>query len=611
MSKPSRRAFLKTSAALAAGTAVLRNAPAFAAPTAATITATPLTQFDYHEIQLLDGPMLVQFQQNHALFLNLNEDSILKPFRQLTGMPAPGEDLGGWYSPSSLFDPPKNMTGYVPGHTFGQWLSGLSRAYAITGDKPTQAKVQRLVAGFAPTVSQKFYVDYCIPAYTFDKTNCGLIDAHQFAGNPQALAVLNRATDAVLPFLPAKALDREEMAARPHKNISFTWDETYTLPENFYLAYQRGAGARYRQLAQRFLEDDTYFGPLSENINMLPGQHAYSHVNGLCSAMQCYLTDGSKKHLAAAHNGFAFVQQQSYATGGWGPDETFQKPGTDGLADSLTHTHSSFETPCGAYGHFKITRYLMRVTGDSRYGDSMETVLYNTVLGARPIKSDGISFYYADYNHNASKFDYEQKWPCCSGTFPQLAADYGISTYLRSTKGINVNLYVPSRITWQQGGTRVSLTQQTQYPAVGDTAMHLTLSKPERFTIALRIPAWAGSKTKVTVNGNAVDATITPGTWANLDRTWKDGDRVELSLDMPLRLAPLDDRHPQLVALLHGPVALFAIEPVPQTITQKQLLAAQRIGNSSAWEVATSSGKIRMLPYPAITNESYRLYQQT
>jgi DUF1680 family protein len=611
MSKPSRRAFLKTSAALAAGTAVLRNAPAFAAPTTATITATPLAQFDYHEIQLLDGPMLVQFQQNHALFLNLNEDSILKPFRQLTGMPAPGEDLGGWYSPSSLFDPPKNMTGYVPGHTFGQWLSGLSRAYAITGDKPTQAKVQRLVAGFAPTVSQKFYVDYCIPAYTFDKTNCGLIDAHQFAGNPQALAVLNRATDAVLPFLPAKALDREEMAARPHKNISFTWDETYTLPENFYLAYQRGAGARYRQLAQRFLEDDTYFGPLAENINMLPGQHAYSHVNGLCSAMQCYLTDGSKKHLAAARNGFAFVQQQSYATGGWGPDETFQKPGTDGLADSLTHTHSSFETPCGAYGHFKITRYLMRVTGDSRYGDSMETVLYNTILGARPIKSDGISFYYADYNHNASKFDYEQKWPCCSGTFPQLAADYGISTYLRSAKGINVNLYVPSRITWQQGGTRVSLTQQTQYPAVGDTAMHLTLSKPERFTIALRIPAWAGSKTKVIVNGNAVDATITPGTWANLDRTWKDGDRVELSLDMPLRLAPLDDRHPQLVALLHGPVALFAIEPVPQAITQKQLLAAQRIGNSSAWEVATGSGKVRMLPYPAITNESYRLYQQT
>ncbi|WP_348266477.1 beta-L-arabinofuranosidase domain-containing protein [Edaphobacter sp. DSM 109919] len=611
MPKPTRRIFLKSSAALAAGAAVLRSTPAFAASSAAMTSATPLTQFEYQDVQLLDGPMLEQFRHNHQLFLNLNEDSLLKPFRQLSGLPAPGEDMGGWYSPSPLFDPPKDMTGYIPGHSFGQYLSGLARAYAVTGDKATQAKVQRLVAGFSPTVSKKFYDDYCIPAYTFDKTNCGLIDAHQFAGDPHALAVLNRATDAVLPFLPPKALNREEMLARPHKNISFTWDETYTLPENFYLAYQRGAGDRYRLLARRFLEDDTYFGPLSENKNVLPGQHAYSHVNALCSAMQSYLTDGSRKHLTAARNGFAFVQQQSFATGGWGPNETFQQPDGNGLAESLASTHSSFETPCGAYGHFKITRYLMRVTGDSRYGDSMETVLYNTILGARPIQPDGVSFYYADYNHDAKKVYYEQKWPCCSGTFPQLTADYGISSYLRSAKGINVNLYVPSRITWQQGSAHVSLTQHTQYPANGDASMHLALTHPERFTIALRVPAWAGHQTKVTVNGNAIDTALTPGTWANLDRTWKDGDHIELSLDMPLRLSPIDDRHQNLVALLYGPVALFAIDPVAQTITRNQLLAAQRIGNSSAWEVATGSGKVRMVPYSEINNESYRLYQQT
>jgi DUF1680 family protein len=608
MPNPTRRTFLKTSAALAAGTAVLRNTAALALPPAVT---TPLTQFDYKDIQLLDGPMLVQFERNHQLFMGLNEDSLLKPFRQLAGQPAPGEDMGGWYTPSPLFDPPKNMTGYVPGHSFGQYLSGLARAYAITGDKPTQAKVQRLVAGFAPTISQKFYNDYCLPAYTFDKTNCGLIDAHQSAQDPQALAVLNRATDAVLPFLPPKALNRVEMAARPHKNISWTWDETYTLPENFYLAYQRGAGDRYLQLARRFLQDDTYFGPLALNNNVLPGQHAYSHVNALCSAMQAYLTDGSQKHLTAAKNGFAFVLAQSYVTGGWGPNEGFVKPGTDELVESLTKTHSTFEVPCGAYGQFKVTRYLMRVTGDSRYGDAMETMLYNTILGARPIRPDGVSFYYADYNHDAKKVDYEQKWPCCSGTFPQLTADYGISTYFRSAHGINVNLYTPSRITWQQGSAHASLTQHTQYPANGDTSLNLTLSHPERFTIALRVPAWAGSKSKVTVNGSAVNTTLTPGTWASIDRTWKDGDRVELSLDMPLRLAPIDPGHPNLVALLYGPVALFAIEPVPQTMTQKQLLAAQRIGNSAAWEVATNAGKVRMLPYPAITNETYRLYQQT
>ena len=70
-------------------------------------------------------------------------------------------------------------------------------------------------------------------------------------------------------------------------------------------------------------------------------------------------------------------------------------------------------------------------------------------------------------------------------------------------------------------------------------------------------------------------------------------------------------RRDKLRAQMDGPVALFAIEPGSQTITHQQLLAAQRIGSSSAWEVATDTGKIRMIPYPAIQNETYRLYHQT
>jgi DUF1680 family protein len=608
----SRREFLQTGAVLTGGAAMSRRGRAWSADAVAGPRRTILDQFNYADVQLLDGPMLDQFKQNHAFFLNMNEDSLLKPFRQLGGQPAPGEDMGGWYSPSPDFDPPKNMTGYIPGHSFGQYLSGLSRAYAVTGDKPTQAKIHRLVLGFASTITPKFYEGYCIPCYTFDKTNCGLIDAHKFAGDPDALATLNQATDAVLPWLPPKALNREEMMARPHKNISFTWDESYTLPENFYLAYQRGAGARFHQLATRFLEDDTYFDPLAENENVLPGLHAYSHVNALSSAMQAYLVDGSEKHLRAARNGFQFVLDQSFATGGWGPNETFQKPETDGLAKSLTTTHSSFETPCGAYGHFKIARYLMRVTGDSKYGDSMEAVLYNTILGARPIRADGISFYYSDYNMDAVKSDYEEKWPCCSGTFPQVTADYGISSYMRGAKGLYVNLYVPSRVTWRQGDARVTLTQETQYPTVGETSMKLTMDRQERFVVALRIPAWVGKRTAVAINGKTADIPLTPGSWAELDRTWKSGDRVELSLDMPLRLIPLDAQHSNLVALVHGPVALFAIEPGSMKMTQKQMLAAQQASSASAdWLVQTDSSKIVMRAFSEITTERYRLYQET
>jgi DUF1680 family protein len=606
-----RRDFLKSSAVLAAGMAVLRNSsPAMGTGTSST-AQTKLSQFEYGEVQLLEGPMLVQFHNNVSLFLSLPDDDLLKPFRQLAGLPAPGKDMGGWYSPSNDFDPPKNMTGYIPGHSFGQYLSGLARAYAITGDKATQAKVHSLVKAFAPTVTTKFYEGYCIPAYTFDKTNCGLIDAHQFAADPNAMAVLNKATDAVLPWLPEKALSRDEMMARPHKNISFTWDETYTLPENFYLGYQRGAGDRYRQLAKRFLQDDSYFGPLAENRNVLPGQHAYSHVNALSSAMQAYLTDGSEMHLRAAKNGFRFVLEQSYATGGWGPQEGFTKPGTDELANSLHSTHASFETPCGAYGHFKIASYLIRVTGESTHGDSMEAVLYNTILGARPIRRDGVSFYYSDYNMDGQKVDYGDKWPCCSGTFPQLTADYGVSSYFRSPRGVYVNLFVPSRVTWKQGSAQVSMTQQTSYPNSNETSLRLKLDRPERFLVALRIPAWAGASTAVRVNGKAANATIRPGSWTEIEHDWKDGDRIEFSLDMPLRLMPVDPQHQNTVALLHGPLALFAVEPGTKMLTKTQLMAAQKTGSdSSDWEMASDAGKIRLKPFPAITTERYRLYHE-
>ena len=98
------------------------------------------------------------------------------------------------------------------GIAFGQYLSGMARAYAVTGSKPTRDKVERLVKGFGATVepSGKFYVDYRLPAYTFDKTCCGLIDAHEYVKDPNALPVLKRATEAVMPHLPEKALSRAE-----------------------------------------------------------------------------------------------------------------------------------------------------------------------------------------------------------------------------------------------------------------------------------------------------------------------------------------------------------------------------------------------------------------
>src|SRR3546814_16805015 len=90
------------------------------------------------------------------------------------------------------------------------------------------------------------------------------------------------------------------------------------------------------------------------------------------------------------------------------------------ISDWSSDVCSSDLTVCGSYAHFKLTRYLLHITRDSRYGDSMERVFYNTVLGAMPMLADGSAFYYSDYKlHTGKKNYYGAKWPCCSGTLPR------------------------------------------------------------------------------------------------------------------------------------------------------------------------------------------------
>jgi uncharacterized protein len=611
-----RRTFLKTAAATTAATCAARSLPALAAAapdkSLAAIT-TPLTTFPYADVKLLDGPMKRQFDENHATFLNLDDDRMLKVFRQVGGMPAPGEDMGGWYDLTGFDLSRGDFTGFIAGHSFGQYVSGLARACAVTGSDVTRAKVNRLVKGYAETLDPKakFFVDYRLPAYTYDKLSCGLIDAHEFARDPMAMDVHEKLTRSVMAYLPEKALSRAEQRSRAHKNTPYTWDESYTLPENLFLAYQRSGKTLYRDMAKRYLEDDTYFGPLSQGNNVLPFEHAYSHVNAFSSAMQAYITLGSEMHLRAAKNGFNMLETtQSFVTGGWGPNESFGEPGTGQLGDSLSSTHASFETPCGAYGHFKITRYLLRVTKDPHFGDSMERVLYNTILGALPIQADGISFYYADYNNTGKKVYYKDKWPCCSGTFPQLAADYHISTYLRSSDGVYVNLFTPSSVNWTDGGGKYGLTQQTKYPLDNKVQINVTGTGPADYTVYLRIPAWTTSDAVLSVNGNRVSERVQPGTFAAIRRTWKDGDRVELELPMPLRVEQVDANHPNYVALMRGPLVLFAVADSQPGFSKAELLRASLANNATGDSVATSAdGKsISMRPYMSIKDESYSTY---
>jgi DUF1680 family protein len=340
---------------------------------------------------------------------------------------------------------------------------------------------------------------------------------------------------------------------------------------------------------------------------VLATRHAYSHVNALSSAMQAYLTLGSEKHLRAAKNAFEMLERQSFATGGWGPDERLRAPNSGEAAASLTNSHSSFETPCGSYAHFKLTRHLLRVTRDSRYGDSMERMMYNTILGAKPLQADGRTFYYSDYNFKGRKVYSAHRWPCCSGTMPQVAADYRINTYFRDPQqDIYVNLYIPSTLRWTRDGTNVALKQESMYPFENVVRFDVKASKAMEFPVNFRIPAWAKGAS-ISVNGRRVQTPTSPGSFASIHRRWNSGDRVEVDLPATLRLEPIDSTHPQTVALLFGPLVLFAITGAQPALTQAALLAAKRTGQQT-WEVQTGSGSVKMVPFTAIAEEPYSTY---
>ena len=600
----SRREFLQ-SAALASGASLIpghRGSALIPGVSGLDATSSPLQEFDYGDVSLDSAPHEQQLRQTHALLMELSEDSLLKPFRQMVGQKAPGDDLGGWYT----YDPHNENylfeRGFAPGCTLGQWVSALARSYAIDRSPKTREKVVRLNRLYAKTIGGNFYENTRFPAYTYDKLVCGLIDSHQYVGDPDAFKILDATTKAALPHLPVKAVEHGQRW-RSNPDVSYTWDESYTMPENLFLAYQRGAGEQYRALGQQYL-DDVYYDPLAEGRSDLEGRHAYSHVNSLCSAMQAYLTLGSEKHFRVAKNGFDMVAAQSFATGGWGADETLRAPGSNEMYKSLAESHSSFETPCGSYAHFKLTRYLLRVTRDSRYGDSMERVMYNTVLGALPLQMDGRAFYYSDYNFNGRKVYHAQRWPCCSGTLPQVAADYRINTYFRDERDVFVNLYIPSTVRWTQRGTQVSLTQKGEYPYDSHVQLEVKTSQGAEFAISLRIPAWA-SGASVSVNGKREEASA--GSFARVQREWKNGDRIDVELPMTTRLEAIDAQHPDVAALMVGPLVLFAITDSQPTVTRTQLLALKKVGAQN-WQVETAGGTMKMLPFTAIEDQGYTTY---
>ncbi len=560
-----------------------------------------LREFAYGDVKLTEGPIGEMYRRMHAHFLALDEDRILKVYRQRAGMPAPGKDMGGWY----------DADGFVPGHLIGQFISGLARIYSHTGDAAAAAKAKRLVQGYGETFERGQYPFASAKAvtwacYILDKYEIGLIDAYRLAGVSEARPLLPRIWDGAKKtgWIPDHTFDRIGV-----KNLPY--DEPYVLPENLFLTHEVTGDQRFLDLAKLYLLDDAFFDPLAKGDNVLPGKHGYSHIIALSSAAKAYEVLGNPKHLQAIRNAWQFLEEtQQFASGAWAPQEMFVVPHSGQLGESLTNTRDHYETPCCYYAHAKLARYLTSFTAESRYGDGLERVLLNTILGALDPDDDGGYFYYADYQSGARKKYYQRKWPCCAGTLAQSVADYPLNIYFHDDRGVYLNLYAGSEVRWKRGGSTVKLIQKTAYPLSERVEVHVETGAPTDFAVHLRIPAWLQRQPEILVNGKRTSVKALPGQWASIQRKWRSGDRVELTLPFSSRSVPVDDRHPNTVAVMNGPLMLVASDPpeklaaAPASLEKLQPVS----GQPQHFECAASHGSVRMKPFYQVQREPYTTY---
>jgi len=494
--------------------------------------------FDYRGVRLRESRWQKQFRAAHDFWLALSEDDILHGYRAAAGLPAPGKTLGGWCARDS-------------NTVFGQWLSAMARMYRATGDRAMRDKAIRLFTGWTKTVKPDG--DCGMRHYPFDKLVCGLVDLKLYADFPEAIPMLEKIVD-----WGSKNLSRENVPAAPQRGLySGRASEWYTLAENLYRAFQATGNGKFKDFADVWLYH-SYWNKFADTSSPADAQgvHAYSHVNTFSSAAMAYAVSGDDKFLSIITNAYDYLQNvQCYATGGFGPSEFIVAP-NGGLGRALDTRQDSFETGCGSWAAFKLSRYLMHFTGESRYGDWIERIFYNGIGAALPVTAEGKNFYYSDYRVDGGMKVYNwETWTCCSGTYPQAVADFHNIIYFKSPSALYVNLFVPSQVTWTRPDGDVTLMLQTNYPEAETITLTLELKSPTTFALKFRVPLSAQSAS-AKVNGATTDIECTPGSWATIERAWNSSDSVQIRIPLAARMMPVDRQHPNRVAIARGPLVM-------------------------------------------------------
>ena len=286
-----------------------------------------------------------------------------------------------------------------------------------------------------------------------------------------------------------------------------------------------------------------------------------------------------------------------YVTGGLGP-----AAGNEGFTtDYDLPNESAYAETCAAVGLVFWAHRMALLEGDGRYGDVMEQALFNGALSG--LSLDGERYFYD--NPLASRGNHHRwiwhRCPCCPPNIARLVASLGSYLYSTAPGELAVHLYAEGEARAEVDGVGVKVAQTTNYPWDGAVTLRVSPDKPTKFALRLRVPGWCRSA-RLTVNGEAMnlDGLVDRG-YAHINRIWKSGDQVSLTLEMPPEriYAHPDVRADQgRVALKRGPI-VYCLEAVDNA-APVQRLALPRDSAIEARFEASLLGGCAVLSGPAL-----------
>ena len=264
----------------------------------------------------------------------------------------------------------------------------------------------------------------------------------------------------------------------------------------------------------------------------------------------------------ALHSIWDDLQTKTYVTGGIGSKGGSSS--SEGFGDSyyLPNNNAYAET-CANIGSMMWSQRMNLLYSDSKYIDTLETALYNSVISG--VNFDGDKFFYQNPMSSTGNLG-RSPWfgcACCPPNLMRTITALGGYIYAQDGSSVAVNLYIGNEADITVGGQDIKLSMETDMPWYGNAKLTIQNAENAAFALKLRIPEWAAGANSISVNGETISCggdSLDKG-YAVISRTWNTGDIIEVTLPMETEKYHSDERvasNKGLAAVKRGPIVYAA-----------------------------------------------------